>query len=343
MDLNASVKAKRLRTWSSLGNVRRMPSEYEIGSHDLNPSTRNGRSAALEINPSTPVNLWFMTYRDKSPLQVEDWHQFRDPDEMMYRKYVSMQEEEEAFINGALDEYSEAEHDRQVSDRWTTAMGTFFVPTRFLIHGLQMCQMYIAGMAPSSYITYVSSFSAGDLLRRGSLVAYRTKQMELARPELELIRQARRTWVDHPNWQPARRLIEQALIAYDWAESFAALNLVIRPALEELLVDRLAQLARDNGDELTWLLLMNLSKDSERAMRWSAALSKFAIDKRPENQAVLKRWVDQWRPRVELAVQGIAEMFATLPEMRLSVSDAVGAAAQRLDEMWANAGLITKS
>ena len=38
----------RRRTWTTFGDVRRMPSEYEIVTHDTNYTARKGRDAALE-------------------------------------------------------------------------------------------------------------------------------------------------------------------------------------------------------------------------------------------------------------------------------------------------------
>jgi Methane/Phenol/Alkene Hydroxylase len=40
-----------------------------------------------------------------------------------------------------------------------------------------MCTAYLGYMAPASYISNCAVFGAGDLLRRVSLVAYRTRQL----------------------------------------------------------------------------------------------------------------------------------------------------------------------
>lgn len=89
---------RRLKTWSSLGQLGRIRSEYEIVTHNLNYTTRPNRTSALESNPTSPANMWFLTYRDKSPLQADDWRGFRDPDEITYRKYVTMQDEQETAV-----------------------------------------------------------------------------------------------------------------------------------------------------------------------------------------------------------------------------------------------------
>jgi hypothetical protein len=59
--------------------------------------------------------VWLLTYRDKSPLRADDWRGFRDPDEITYRKYVTMQDEQETVVEGVLDEYRSAGTDGHYS------------------------------------------------------------------------------------------------------------------------------------------------------------------------------------------------------------------------------------
>src|SRR5205823_2747180 len=110
MTTETSAQPKRRRTWSAFGEIRRIPSEYEIVTHDNNYTARKGRSAALEANSSSPQNLWMLTYRDRSPLQVEEWNGYRDPDELTYKKYVTLQDDSETVVQSLLSEYSDAGH-----------------------------------------------------------------------------------------------------------------------------------------------------------------------------------------------------------------------------------------
>ncbi len=156
----SQAPARKLRTWSRFGQIRRVPSEYEIVTHDTNYTTRPGRAAALESNPTTPVNMWFLTYRDHSPLSADDWHGFRDPDELTYRKYVTMQDEQETVVEGILDEFGKVNHDANLSLQWLQVLATVFTPMRFPAHALQMTQAYLGQIAPSSYITNCTAFAA---------------------------------------------------------------------------------------------------------------------------------------------------------------------------------------
>ena len=76
--MSTPTRPRRLRTWSALGELGRVPSDYEIVTHGLNYTFRPGRASALESNPTAPMNMWFLTYRDKSPLQADDWDGFRE-------------------------------------------------------------------------------------------------------------------------------------------------------------------------------------------------------------------------------------------------------------------------
>ena len=110
-----------------------------------------------------------------------------------------------------------------------------FTPTRYLGHGLQMCTAYLGQMAPTAYITNCATFGTADLLRRVTVVAYRTRELQLAFPDEGFGTAERRRWETDEAWQATREALELALIAYDWGEAFTAVNLVLRPMLDDLL------------------------------------------------------------------------------------------------------------
>jgi toluene monooxygenase system protein E len=318
---------RKQRTWSAFGDVRRMPSEYEIVTHGTNWTLREGRTAALEQNPSSPANLWYLTYRDGSALQAGNWEGFRDPDALTYRKYVAMQHTEEGAVAGVLDKYSGERHDETLTPAWVQTLQLLFTTTRFSIHAAQQVQAYTGFMSPSPYIMNAAAFATGDLLRRVSLIAYRTRELALAWPEHGFAARERELWQSSPEWQPARELIETSLVAYDWAEAFTAMNLVILPTLDEILLGQLGRVAHTQGDDLTWMLLGHLSTDSERRARWSAALAAFAVNERAENRAVFEKWIAKWALRTDRAVEGLAVSLSGVDEGGPAAGELVRAAA----------------
>ena len=238
-------KPRPRRTFSTFGDVRKMPSEYEIVTHAQNWTLRHNRAATFEQNPSSAPNLWFLTYRENSPLQAENWDAYRDPDALTYKAYVNLQAEAEAKVHGVLEAHAEAGADATLDARSVALLGHLFTPSRYLYHGFQQVEAYIGYMAPSSYITNAAAFSTADFLRRVTTIAYRTRELQIASPDSGIGSAERSLWERHDGWQPARKAIEYALVSYDWGEAFTALNLVLGPTLDDVLLTQLGQVAKE--------------------------------------------------------------------------------------------------
>ena len=305
-------KPRPRRTFSAFGDVRRMPSEYEIVTHAQNWTVRQNRAATFEQNPSSVANLWFLTYRDNSPLRAENWDAFRDPDALTYKAYVNLQADAETKVHGALETHATAGADAVLDEGSVALLGHLFTPSRYLCHGFQQVQAYVGYMAPSSYITNAAAFSTADFLRRVTTIAYRTRELQLARPDSGIGSAERALWEDHEGWQPARKAVEYALVSYDWAEAFTALNLVLAPTLDDVLLTQFGQAAKGRADEETWLLTAFLAEDSRRRARWSRALADLAVTQRPANRAVLGKWVARWSALADDAALGLGQILATV-------------------------------
>src|ERR1700749_3946367 len=189
-------KPRPRRTFSAFGDVRRMPSEYDIVTHAQNWTLRQNRAAAFEQNPSSAANLWFLTYRDNTPLQGTDWDAFRHPDKLTYRAYVNLQSDAETRVGGVLEAHADADADAVLDPVVVTLLGRLFTPSRYLCHGFQQVEASIGYMAPSSYITSAASFSTADFLRRVTTIAYRTRELQVAWPESGIGSMERAEWED---------------------------------------------------------------------------------------------------------------------------------------------------
>jgi toluene monooxygenase system protein E len=85
------------------------------------------------------------------------------------------------------------------------------------------------------------------------------------------------------------------------------------------------------------LLLRNLRADAERCQRWSRALARYAIDARPENADVLRKWIAIWSPRADEAVSSLARLLSSLPEKPRPLEEV------RMGAQKARAALLTES
>lgn len=301
------------RTWSLLGDVKRKPNPYEVVTGKFHYHFRR-EPAPFELDPDAPINKWYLKNREGSPLQVQDWEQFRDPYKLTYKDYIATQRDREVYVDALIDQAEASGAAAELTPGWVSTLRELFVPLRFPLHIMQMVGLYVGQMAPSSYITNCANFQAADELRRIQRFAYWTKALSLSHgADLAETITARGPWESAPQWQPLRQVLEELLIAYDWGEAFTALNLAVKPMLDALINEQLAALAAANGDQLLSQLLIEFDLDSQRSRDWTQALVAYSVDRDPSLQIVIERWLAVWQPRAKAAIDTLAPLFGNAP------------------------------
>ena len=316
-----SEPLKPLRTWSHLAGQRRRPSEYEIVSTNLMYNAANAESP-FELGPNIPLSQWFKRYRHDSPLTGRNWEDFRDPDEMTYRAYNTLQDQQETYIEGVLDQHNEMQYDAGLDPAWVAVLVRLYTPARYLLHTVQMSSHYLVQIVPSSTIRNCVLYQAGDALRGVSHVAYRTAELKQTYPNVGFGETEQAVWETDSAWQGFRELMEKVLITYDWGESFVALNLVAKPAIDEVILRQLAATGRQYGDSLLGLLADSAYRDTKRSRRWSTALVSFAAE-HIDNVSVIGGWVDKWRDLADQAIEAYCHALPDSPTATEAAKDAV--------------------
>lgn len=337
----ATKKRKAPRTWSMFGDVKRKPSPYEVVTGKFHYHFRRD-PAPFELDPNDPINQWYLRNREGSPLQVEDWEQFRDPYKLTYKDYVATQHEREIYVNALIDQYEAADTPAQLSPGWVATLQDLFVPLRFPLHVLQMTGLYVGQMAPAAYITNCVNFQAADELRRIQRIAYWTKVLANYHGDhLADTRTAREPWESASHWQPLRQLLEELLITYDWGEAFTALNLAVKPMIDALLNREFASLAEMNGDQFLSQLFTEFAIDSRRSQDWTHALVHYTVEHDPALNSVFSNWLTRWQPAARDAVSALTPLFQTAPEPMpaSAVSDRV---AETYAEFMEGTGLVVE-
>jgi toluene monooxygenase system protein E len=307
------IKARRpkTKTWSRFGNLGRKPNEYEVVTHDMNHTI--SFATPLEMGAEVHGNVWLKRHRDDMPIKVADWNGFRDPDQMTYRKYTTVQDQQETYVEGLLAEFTSKNSDGALSLAAVDLLTSVFAPSRYLGHGLQMLSAYVQQLAPSSYIANAATFQTADQLRRVQLTAYRTKQLSETFQDRQFGLTERAIWETSPAWQPLRELVENLLVAYDWHEAFIGTQLVAKPIADRITLHHFANLARAQGDELDALIADNLYKDALRSRRWTVACTRFLIAGENANRPALLETLARWRALGDAAIAGGAQLLAASP------------------------------
>lgn len=305
------IGRNRSKTWSSFGNLGRKPSEYEIVTHNMNHTYRNDGGEPLEMSPMAPGNVWLKTHRDPKLFGITAWNDFRDPDEMTYRKYCQLQDEQETYVDEVVRGFTVTKKsDQALSEDALSFAQNVMAPCRYLHHGMQMLSAYIQQLAPSSYVANCATFQTADMLRRVQRIAYRTKQLANAYPNRGFCTGERAIWEGDAGWQPIRKAIEELLIVYDFDRAFVAYEICARPVLDIVLLQQSAILSRSLGNDGDALIAENLFVDTVRANRWVAAVTRFITAQAPDGKDQLVRSVAEFEPLVDTIVEAGAALLA---------------------------------
>lgn len=295
-----------LSTYSLLRPKTEVPSEYEIVTSRLLYYVERG----FEIK--TPVTEWYETHQKNSKIAPCDWEAFSDPRETTYTKYTRLQRDKELQLDACLEEMETATYAKHVSAEWKKTLSTLVFPLRYVGQGFHMGSAYIGQMAPSGRITLAALFQAGDELRRMERIAYRLCQLQ--KVDSTLGADSQKVWQEAPFWQPTRKAIEKMLVTYDWAESFVALNLCLKPILDETMMACFATYAKQNEDPKLHEVLSILYEDCLWQRAWSTALLQMAVTQNPKNLEVLSAWEKSWSPLAFAAADALCDRMSELAQ-----------------------------
>jgi len=303
----------RLKTYSHLERDRRLPNEYEIvTSHLLYYPSRG-----FEVK--TPLDPWYEKHQRGSPLTANDWERFSDPRETTYAKYTALALKGETYLDGVLEAIQTTGYDRALSVEWRGTLDRVLGPLRYPLHGFQMIAAYVGQMAPSGRITVAALFQAADEVRRIQRLAYRMALLQEAEPTFG--RESKEIWLRDPAWQPLREAVERCLVTYDWGESLIALNLCIKPLIDELFMTYLPKEAEEHDDHLLGQLFSTLDEDCRWHRAWTVALLRVAVQDNAENRRVIDEWVARWGEIARRAAAPFDSLFQRTPARTAALAD----------------------
>ncbi len=291
------------RTYWHLSNLGRKPDDYDIA------TTRLLYYPARGFEVRTPIAQWYERYQQGCPLQLDDWDSFRDPRATTYTAYTQLQKEKDAFVGQLLRATDLPRHDQNLAAIWVEQLEDILAPLRYPVHALQMVAAYLGSMAPGGRLVVTFMLQSADEIRRVQWLAQRMRQLQHSYPDFGA--GSKTVWQEAPHWQPLRRLIEQLLITYDWGEAFVALNLVLKPAFDDLFGVQLARHAAASNDTVLEKLLGSLQEDCRWHALWSQELLRVLNAHGAHNNDFIKAAMERWQGRLSGVLEPLAERMAT--------------------------------
>lgn len=298
-------------------------SRYLEGTMDLQPA------ANFHYRPTwDPEHEIFDASR--TAITMVDWYAFKDPRQFYYGTYTTSRARMQETAEGDFD-FVET---RGLADGYDDAARRialdFYVPLRHVAWGANMNGSSMCAYGFGTAITQPCLFQGMDQL---GIAQYLTR-LGLVLGNQGEVQSAKQAWLESPQWQGLRRLVEDTWVVKDWFELFVAQNVVIDTLLSGLAYVEVDQALNAKAGPVVSMLTRFQTEWMADSSKWVDSCLKVAAAENEANKAQLQRWLAHWRARATEALLPLAQQ--ALGDGGAAALDRVSA---RLDARLAKVGL----
>lgn len=238
----------------------------------------------------------------RTAIRMKDWYDFKDPRQFYYGTYTlarsRMQDAADAAFEFALDSgMADA-----LPESARRLIVDVLVPMRHVEWGANMNNTFISAYGYGTAIEAACIFAAMDRLG----IAQQLSRVGLAVDGEAALDDAKARWMEAPEFQPLRRLVEDTFVVKDWFELFIAQNLVLDGWLHPFTYTHLEQKASKESGAFFGLSSKFQNDWSAETTRWVDAMVKAAIAESDENRALVAGWTAHYAARTREAVEALA-------------------------------------
>lgn len=182
---------------------------------------------------------------------------------------------------------------------------TLVLPLRHVAWGANTNNSYISAYGYGAPVTSACAMHMMDQLGVAQYISRIGLLLENNEPAA--LEAAKTAWMDDPMWQPLRALVEELMVTRDWFELFVVQNLLLDGTVHPLVFNRFeSELVAQGGAMFSMLSEFMIDWYAESG-RWIDATVKRAASESDANREQLESWIRAWMPRVQGAVQPLAE------------------------------------
>lgn len=293
--------------------AKRKASLYEDVTVDTQPSIHRHVTRGWPVSFEDGRGTW----DDSSTRLVSsDWFGFRDPGEQWERPYYVNGNAGEQQIEGAVSSAIEEGLLPDFDPEWVNFLKAYLQLPAFVEHGLWFATATVARDGLSDSVSQCIALEAAMKQRSAQALVLYAMDLEPFHGDFS-IEAARTAFIEDPEWQPTRRLLERLSATPDWGEVVFAANLCFEPLLGTLLRRELGtRAASANGDVVTPVLAGVATREWEWTRAWTTALSRFLLED-PEhgmaNRELISGWLKDWVPLVIEAGQALIPIAERVP------------------------------
>lgn len=239
----------------------------------------------------------------RTAIKMKDWYAFKDPRQYYYGNWTMTRARQQDAMESNFAFVETRGLIAALPDEVKDAAIKLLVPLRHVAWGANMNNSSMCAYGYGTAITAPCSFHAMDQL---GIAQYLTR-FGLMLADVEGLDVAKAAWMNNPEWQPLRHLVEDSFVLKDWFEMFAMQNLVLDGLLYPLVYGAIVDdhMAMKGGSAVAMVSVFQTEWFDESA-KWVDAQIKTAAAESPENKKLLSDWTRAWRDRVAAALEPVA-------------------------------------
>ncbi|MDO9479922.1 MAG: aromatic/alkene monooxygenase hydroxylase subunit beta [Hydrogenophaga sp.] len=240
----------------------------------------------------------------RSQIVLADWYVLKDPRQFYYATWTMTRARQQDAMESNLQFVEQRGMLSMLSDALREKTLDVLMPLRHAAWGANMNNASICAYGYGTAFTAPAMFHAMDNLG----VAQYLTRLGLAMGDAQTLDDGKQRWLDAPEWQGLRRLVEDTLVVQDPFELFVAQNLAIDGLLYPLVYGAFVDehVALQGGTAVAMLTSFMPEWHAETA-RWVDALVKAAAAESDANRALISQWAAHWSDRAQAALTPVAE------------------------------------
>lgn len=241
----------------------------------------------------------------RSRIVLADWYVLKDPRQFYYATWTMARAKQQDAMESNFQFVEQRGMLSLMSDALREKTLQVLMPLRHTAWGANMNNASVCAYGFGTAFTAPAMFHAMDNLG----VAQYLTRLGLLMGDATSLDEGKKRWLEAPEWQGLRRLVEDTLVVQDPFELFVAQNLALDGVLYPLIycafVDDHVAL---NGGTAVAMLTNFMPEWHEESARWIDSVVKTAATESDANRAVLGEWIDHWSARALEALAPVATL-----------------------------------
>ncbi len=241
----------------------------------------------------------------RSAIKMADWYAFKDPRQFYYGAYTLARAKQQDTAEANFDFVESRGLAANLPESVRDTVLKVLIPLRHVAWGSNMNNAAICAYGYGAGFSQPHIFHSMDQL---GIAQYITR-VGLLLGSVEVLDDAKKSWVEDDTWQGLRRLVEDSMVVQDPFELFVVQNVVLDgllyPLVYETIIDDV--LSAQGGTSVAMLTQFMTDWFAE-TKKWADATVKIAAAESPENKAILAKWIGEWRDRAAAALLPVARI-----------------------------------